>query len=290
VNDFEKAPEHMTASVQKEKYYTLEVSPMLASMLQHAEMQKNEINTLKQQKPDLWETVREKLRITWTYDSNAIEGSTLSYGDTLFFLREGLTVEGKPFKDFVDAKNHAQAIDFLHDVIANNRPITEGLIKEINALLLKGVDSTPAINERGQRVQKPATPGEYKKQPNHVLQSDGSIHHYIEPLQVPAEMNKLCEWIEAQKGKFHDIAIAALAHYNMVRVHPFDDGNGRGARILMNLILMKAGYPPAIVKNEKRRKYLDALPEADSGNLVPFVEFITSSLAITQEMILEDLG
>jgi len=263
---------------------------MLASMLQHAEMQKNEINTLKQQKPDLWETVREKLRITWTYDSNAIEGSTLNYGDTLFFLREDLTVEGKPFKDFVDAKNHAQAIDYLHDVIANNRPITEGLIKEINALLLKGVDSTPAINERGQRVQKPATPGEYKKQPNHVLQSDGSIHHYISPLQVPAEMSNLCDWIEAQKGKLHDIAIAALAHYNMVRVHPFDDGNGRGARILMNLILMKAGYPPAIVKNEKRRKYLDALQEADNGNLVPFVEFITSSLAITQEMILEDLG
>lgn len=93
-----------------------------------------------------------------------------------------------------------------------------------------------------------------------------------------------------RKSKFHDIAIAALAHYNMVRVHPFDDGNGRGARILMNLILMKAGYPPAIVKNEKRRKYLDALQEADSGNLEPFVEFITSSLAITQEMILEDLG
>lgn len=291
MTETEKAPEHMTASVEKqEKYYQLEVSPVLASMLQHAEVQKNEIDALKQQDPSLWETVKEKLRVTWTYDSNAIEGSTLSFGDTLFFLNEGLTVEGKPFKDFVDAKNHAEAIDFLHDVVANNRAITEGLIKELNALLLKGVDSTPAINELGQKVQKPATPGEYKKQPNHVLQADGSVHHYVEPLQVSAEMTKLCDWIADQQGKLDNIAIAALAHYNMVRIHPFDDGNGRGARILMNLILMKAGFPPAIVKNEKRRKYLDSLQAADNGNLEPFVEFITSSLAITQEMILEDLA
>jgi Fic family protein len=289
VTDFEKAPEHMMTSVQPEKYYALEISPVLASMLQHAEIQKNEIDALKQQDPRLWETVKEKLRITWTYDSNAIEGSTLSYGDTLFFLREGLTIEGKPFKDFVDAKNHAQAIDFLHDVVSNNRTISEGVIKELNALLLKGIDSTPALNEQGQKVQKPATPGAYKKQPNHVLQSDGSIHHYVDPLHVSSEMGKLCDWVAEQTGKLHDIVIAALAHYNMVRIHPFDDGNGRGARILMNLILMKAGYPPAIVKNEKRRKYLDALQEADNGNLEPFVEFITSSLAITQEMILEDL-
>lgn len=291
MTETEKAPEHMTASVeQQEKYYQLEVSPVLASMLQHTEVQKNEIDALKQQDPSLWETVKEKLRVTWTYDSNAIEGSTLSFGDTLFFLREGLTVEGKPFKDFVDAKNHAEAIDFLHDIVSHNRPISEGFIKELNALLLKGVDHTPVINDQGQRINKQATPGKYKTQPNRVIQTDGSVHHFVEPMQVPTEMANLCNWIERQQGGLHPIAVAAIAHYNLVRIHPFDDGNGRGARILMNLILMKAGYPPAIVKNEKRRKYLEVLQEANTGNLEPFVEFIVSSLAITQEMILEDLG
>ncbi|WP_069188809.1 Fic family protein [Candidatus Terasakiella magnetica] len=281
----------MTASVeQQEKYYQLEVSPILASMLQHAEVQRDEINSLKQKNPSLWETVREKLRITWTYDSNAIEGSTLSYGDTLFFLREGLTVEGKPFKDFVDAKNHAEAIDFLYDVVSHNRGVSESFIKELNALLLKGVDYIPAINEQGQKINKPATPGQYKKQANRVLQTDGSVHHFVEPIHVSSEMAKLCDWIESQKGDLHPIAVGAVAHYNLVRIHPFDDGNGRGARILMNLILMKAGYPPAIVKNEKRRKYLEVLQEANTGNLEPFVEFIVSSLAITQEMILEDMA
>ena len=81
----------------------------------------------------------------WTYNSNAMEGSTLSRGETHFFLTEGLTVEGKPLKDFTDAQSHAEAIDFLHDIVANKRPITEGLIKEFNALLLSGIKHTDAI-------------------------------------------------------------------------------------------------------------------------------------------------
>ena len=108
-------------------------------------------------------------------------------------MQEGLTVEGKPFKDFLDARNHAEAIDLLFDVVAQKRAISEGLIKEFNALLLAGMQSTPALNSQGQRVQKPATPGQYKSQPNHVLQQDGSIHHHIEPLQVPLEMEQLCD-------------------------------------------------------------------------------------------------
>lgn len=286
----EKSPDTMKAnSSQTPVGFELNESPALVSLLRHLENQHAEIDRLKIEQPSLWPTVQEKLKFTWTYDSNAIEGSTLSLGDTIFYLKEGLTVEGKPLKDFLDAKNHAEAIDFLHDVVANKRAITEGLIKEVNALLMSGVKTTPAINEQGEKIEKEAHPGEYKKLPNHVLQSDGTIHRYVEPLQVPGEMAALCEWIAKQEGNKHPVTIAALAHYDMVRIHPFDDGNGRGARILMNLILMKAGYPPAIVKNEKRRKYLEVLKSADGGFLEPFVEFIASTLAETQEMILEDL-
>jgi hypothetical protein len=123
---------------------------------------------------DLWSKILEKMRVDWTYHSNAIEGSTLSRGDTLFFLQEGLTVEGKPFKDFLDARNHAEAIDLLFDVVANARPISERLLKEVNALLLNGVLQTPARTPAGQAVSKTVHAGQYKRLPNHVLQQDGT--------------------------------------------------------------------------------------------------------------------
>ncbi len=265
--------------------YFFQITPPLNNKLAAIDALLDESRQLRVQKPDYWAAIQQKLRAEWTYDSNAIEGSTLTLGETIFFLQEGLTVEGKPFKDFLDARNHAEAIDMLFDVVAQKRLISAGLIKEINALLLAGVQSTPALDTQGRRVQKPATPGQYKTQPNHVLQQDGSIHHYIEPLQVPLEMQQLCDWVNNQLGQQHAVLVAGVAHYNMVRIHPFDDGNGRGARILMNLILLIQGYTPVIVRNAKRRLYLQTLAAADDGDMLPFLLFIADSMLDTQQMI-----
>ncbi|QTR54550.1 Fic family protein [Thiothrix unzii] len=269
--------------------YQLQTPTQLTSKLATIDAAQADIQRLRAQQPDHWQPIQQKLRAEWTYDSNAIEGSTLTLSETIFFLQEGLTVEGKPFKDFLDARNHAEAIDLLFDVVAQKRAISEGLIKELNALLLAGVQSTPALNSQGQRVQKPATPGQYKSQPNHVLQQDGSIHHYIEPLQVPLEMQQLCDWVNSNLNQLHAVTVAGIAHYNMVRIHPFDDGNGRGARILMNLILLIQGYTPVIVRTTKRRLYLQALAAADRGDIEPFLDFIADSMLDTQRVILEEL-
>lgn len=270
-------------------FYQFRISPDLASKLNTSDDALTEIRQLQKTKPEHWNVIQQKLRAEWTFDSNAIEGSTLTLGETIFFLQEGLTVEGKPLKDFLDARNHAEAIDMLFDVVAQKRGITESLIKEINALLLVGVTSTPAMDTQGRRVQKPATPGQYKSQPNHVLQQDGSIHHYVEPLQVPQEMQQLCDWVNDNTNQLQAVIVAGIAHYNMVRIHPFDDGNGRGARILMNLILLMQGYTPVIVRNAKRRIYLQALASADNGDLEPFLNFIADSMLETQQMILAEL-
>ncbi|MDI6791753.1 MAG: Fic family protein [bacterium] len=101
-------------------------------------------------------------------------------------------------------------------------------------------------------------------------------------------MEVLCQWIQENLEAQHPIVTAAITHFNMARIHPFDDGNGRGARLLMNLILMKRGYPPAIIKREKRRQYLETLRQADKGNLKGFVELIAYSLLHTQQVILAD--
>ncbi len=271
--------------------YTVEVSPDLAALLGKADELKAQLDAFRPlpEKAGLWSSLQEKLRAEWTYHSNAIEGSSLSLGETIFFLREGLTVEGRPLKDFLDARNHAQAIDLLHEWIAEDRPLSEGLLKEVNALLLAGVTSTPAIDTFGRPVAKPATPGAYKQLPNTVLQADGTLHQYVDPLQVAGEMEYLCRWVGAHLATDHPVLTAALAHYNLVRIHPFDDGNGRGARILMNLILLKRRYPAAVIQREHRRRYIEALGQADDGQLAPFVAFIANALNTTQQMMLDSL-
>jgi Fic family protein len=250
---------------------------------------KYRIDNEKTSKKEAWIAIQEKLRIDWTHDSNAIEGSSLTRGETLFFLKEGLTVEGKPFKDFLDARNHAEAIDWLYEIIKERRPVSQGLVKEMNALLLSGVKYTLAINEYGQKVQKPANPGKYKILPNHVLKTDRTIHFYTEPIHVADEMEILCRWINENIESRHPLIVASIAHYNMVRIHPFDDGNGRGARILMNLILIKKGYPVAIIKSQNRRKYLAVLDQADKGDIEAFLKFMADSLIETENAILEEL-
>ncbi|HIE01084.1 MAG TPA: Fic family protein [Thiotrichaceae bacterium] len=270
-------------------HYTLQDTLALREKLKNINQLQQNIDAQKPLQSALWPTIQEKLRIDWTYDSNAIEGSTLTRGETWFFLREGLTVEGKPFKDFLDARNHAEAIDYLYQVIQDKRPITPGLIKELNALLLLGVTDTEAINAMGERIKKPATPGQYKSLPNHVLQADGTIHYYTEPLQVADEIEELCQWIQAHLNSQHPLITGAIAHYNLVIIHPFDDGNGRGARILMNLILIKKGYPPAIIRQEERRQYLATLNQADNGDNGPFLIFVANALLKTQQVIFDDM-
>jgi Fic family protein len=273
---------------EADKFYYVLPDFVLEKALCLSDQLKVEIESKKPFEGDLWQTIEEKLLIEWTYNSNAIEGSTLTQGETLFFLKNGLTVEGKPFKDFVDAKNHAEAIEFLYDVVKSNRKISTSLIKEFNAFLLSGIKSTPAIDRNGNKIAKKATPGQYKLLPNHVLQNDGTIHKYVEPILVSYEMETLCNWINENSEKVHPIIVSAIAHYNMVRIHPFDDGNGRGARILMNLILIAKEFPPAVIKNENRRRYIEALAEADNGKLNSFVAFVAEACIDTLKSVLDN--
>jgi len=279
-------------SAKASPLFPLQIPIEAEGFLRFADELKQQIDQIKQTlqpESDLWKIILQKLRVDWTYHSNSIEGSTLSRGDTMFFLTEGLTVEGKPLKDFLDAQNHADAIDILFDVVAQARPLSEGFIKEINALLLNGVSHTVAKNQMGHLIKKPTNAGRYKILPNHVQKQDGTLHQYVLPEQVGSEMETLIAWIHAEIHRLPPIMVAAVAHYNMVRIHPFDDGNGRGARILMNMILLQKGYFPAIIRREAKRQYLEALEAADHGDLSPFILFIAGQLIETEQSVLQDL-
>lgn len=270
-------------------FYFLDIPAEISFLFKQASALNDQINQLKNNDQSLWLTIAKKLKVDWTYHSNSLEGSTLTLGETLFFLNEGLTVEGKPFRDFLDARNHAEAIDYLYDIISNQRTISEAIIKEINALLLSGVTHTTAQNPQGEIVKKVLIAGEYKRQPNHVLQADGTIHRYVDPLNVKDEMEELINWVNQNISLLHPIQVAAIVHYNLVRIHPFDDGNGRGARIFMNLILIKIGFFPVVIRTERKRIYLDALSKADKGDLIPFIQFISEELIQTYEEVIENL-
>ena len=238
---------------------------------------------------EIMQTVQTMLRIDWTYNSNALEGNTLTYGETAFFLREGLTSEGRPLKDYLEAKNHAEAIDGLYDIIDGERKMTESLIKELHAVLMRGIEFTYARGAHGNLIQKPFHPGRYKLQPNHVLTLSGTVHHYTDPLHVPDEMERLVKWCHASSD-LHPIERAALFHYGFVKIHPFDDGNGRLSRLLMNLILMQAGYPPCVVRMSRRKTYLESLALADSAeDYSDFTLFITEELVATLQRMVDVL-
>lgn len=258
----------------------------IQELIKKIEVNQSKIRQLLDDGPALQKTIQEKFRIEWTYNSNALEGNTLTLGETAFFLREGLTSEGKPLKDFLEAKNHAEAIDALYEIVIQKRPLTESVIKELHAVLMKGLNFTPAKGADGKFIEKPLNPGKYKTQPNHVLTISGKIHYYAEPLKVVDEMEDLLGWLY-KNSQLHPVERAAIFHYRFVCIHPFDDGNGRMARLLMNLILMQTHCYPCVIRNEKRRFYLEALEKTDvSGDYNDFILFVAEEMAASLDNIL----
>lgn len=230
--------------------------------------------------------LRKKLDMLWTYNSLALEGNSLSYEDTIFYLQNGLSVKGKPIKDFLEATGHAEAIKSLHDYVCGSRQLSNFSLCEVNQLLTGHVKFTNAIDSNGAKVSIPFISGKYRTNPTHVLTKEGTIHKYVEAWKVPTEMHDLVEYCNETKDTAHPVVRAAVAHYNMVRIHPFQDGNGRGARILMNLLLIQGGFPPVVVQVAERAEYLSVLRAADEGNIEPFISFITSTTIKTLDMLL----
>ena len=257
----------------------------IQNIIKKIDVLQKSINEYRPFNNEILDSLQEHLRVAWTYNSNAIEGNTLTYGETAFFLREGLTSEGRPLKDYLEAENHAKAIDYLQDIAKEKKQISESFIRQLHSLLLKGITHTIAKGADGKLIHKPLTPGKYKIRPNHVLTISGNIHNYIDPIHVQSEMEKLIAWYKKEKN-IHPIEKASIFHHKFVSIHPFDDGNGRMSRLLMNLILMSYGYPPCIIRNTNRRKYLQSLEEVDSsGKYDSFIHFIASELLYTEKNI-----
>lgn len=224
----------------------------------------NEVEELKREldnkRPIPKETLRsleESINLEWTYNSNGIEGNTLTLRETQVVL-EGITVGGKSIKEHLEAINHEKAILYLNDLVKEDNPITEWNIKGIHQLVLKDIDDENA--------------GRYRRE-NVTIK--GATHTPPDYLKVPEFMEKLVLNYE-NWSELHPIIQAALLHGELVKIHPFVDGNGRTSRLLMNLDLMNHGYNPVIIKKEDRLEYYEALDKAHTtGDYTVFVKLIT---------------
>jgi len=239
-----------------------------------------DLDALRPLAPEQEARVLQKFRLEWNYNSNAIEGNSLTLGETRSLLLHGLTAAGKPMRDHLDIKGHNEAVVALEEFVRSEYPLTEQFVREMHQLLLGEPYHTPAQTAGGQSTRKLIVPGRYKTSPNNVLTATGEMFYFASPEETPGRMTDLVDWYRAEEAAptLHPVALAAEFHYRFVRIHPFDDGNGRMSRLLMNLILLRHGYPMTVIQAADRNRYLAALAEADAGEPEPFLRFIIENV------------
>lgn len=205
---------------------------------------------------DIRDALLKQLRNLWTHTSTAIEGNTLTLGETAFVLEEGLTISGKPLKDHQEVVGHARAIDLVYGLVGGGSPITEKDLFDLHKAVL---------TEQVMDVYKPV--GAWKVEPNSTVIVSGNdqiIFEYASPKDVPKLMHHWFGFFKnacQETGVNRDEALAAYVrlHVSFVRIHPFCDGNGRIARLIANIPVIHAGFPPIIIPKERRLEYIEAL-------------------------------
>ena len=224
----------------------------------------NEVDNLKKEldskRPIPKETLKslkESINLEWTYNSNSIEGNTLTLRETQVVL-EGITVGGKTITEHLEAINHEKAILYLDDLVKDKQPITEWNIKNIHQLILKEIDNENA--------------GRYRKE-NVTIK--GATHIPPDFVKIPELMEKLILNYETW-NKYHPMIRSALLHGELVKIHPFVDGNGRTSRLIMNLHLINHGYNPVIIKKENILEYYEVLDKVHTtGDYTDFIKLVT---------------
>lgn len=230
-------------------------------------------------RPEYQQRLDKKMRLEFNYNSNHIEGNTLTYGETELLLIFDKTTGNHELREYEEMKSHDVAFEMIKSWAADKeRPLTETAIKNLHELLLVRPFWKEAITPDGQPTRRLIEVGAYKKYPNSVRLQNGEMFHYASPEETPIQMGELVEWFKAEEEKqeLHPVALAALLHYKFVRIHPFDDGNGRLSRLLMNYVLVKHNLPPVVIKSTDKRNYLFALNQADAGDLDAFIKYIAA--------------
>lgn len=216
--------------------------------------------------------IKESLSIEWTYNSNSIEGNTMSLRETQMVLQEGITVKGKSLREHFETHNHDKAIDYLYSIIEDNYKLRSIDILSLHGLVLRSIEDDFAgrIRNGGVRIT-----GANFTPPN--------------ANKVADLLDELIDFINTNPLQLNDIELATIFHHKLVWIHPFFDGNGRTVRLSMNLLLMRNGFPPAIILKNDRKKYYEALNQANNGNYQKLTLLMCQSLERTLNIYINAL-
>jgi len=220
---------------------------------------KKTLDNLRPLPPQLVKKLWEQMQIEFTYNSNAIEGNALSLRETQLVIEEGITVHGKSLREHLEARNHPDAINYIEKLAQERNPIKQDDILKVHELLMRGIDDQNA--------------GKYRTGQVRIA---GATFMPPPARKIQPMINKLLQTISQNPDELRPIELSAFFHHKMVFIHPFLDGNGRTARLLMNIIPMRNGYPFTVLLKVDRPKYLRALNEADNENLIPFANFVAN--------------
>ena len=222
---------------------------------------KRELDSHRPLNKSIVKKLEEEFSIAWTYNSNAIEGNTLSLQETEMVINAGITVGGKTVNEHLEAINHKKGIDFIRSIVLRKEKITEKTILKLHEYILSSIDDYSA--------------GNYRKENVRII---GAHHIPPQAIKIPRLMNEFMEWFYQNEYKGNIPQFASDIHYKLVMIHPFIDGNGRVARLFMNLILLKHGFPPAIILKVDRKRYYRVLNKANLGNKDPLDNFVGRSI------------
>ncbi|ASP41272.1 cell filamentation protein Fic [Leptospira interrogans] len=234
---------------------------MNQKLFQSIEGKKKELDRLRPLSKSILEKLREQFFLEWTYNSNAIEGNTLSLHETDLVLRQGITIGNKSLREHFEVLNHKEGIDFIENTIKKKKDISIDLIREIHGLILKNIDDEEAGVFRRTNVRITGA--------SHIPPNAAKVYDLIQ---------ELVEWFYRNKKISPVPELASWFQYKLDFIHPFIDGNGRTARLLMNLILMREGYPPAVIMQLDSKKYYRVFKEADRGKPEEFLDFVGRSI------------
>ena len=239
-------------------------------ILERIATKKKRLDALRPLPQAVLKRLKAELSIEWTYNSNAIEGNTLTLQETRLVLEEGITIKGKNLREHFEVKNHEKAIRFVESLAKPKYKLVESDIFAIHALVLENIESEFA--------------GRYRNGQVRILGAN-----FIPPnaLKVGALMKDLVRFANSNPESLELVELVTVFHHKFVWIHPFFDGNGRTARLLMNLWFMRCGYPPAIILKNNRKQYYRSLNLANNGNYEPFVLLIAQAMERTLDLYLE---
>lgn len=246
----------------------------LEAILAQIDIKKQQLDALRKDLDNT--TISEALKVEFLYESNRIEGNTLTLRETQLVVNEGITISGKSMREHLEAINHKEAILFVEDIISQQIELSAYTLKQIHALVLHSIDRENA--------------GQYRRLPVMIA---GSKHLPPQPYLLQTLMDDYFLFYNTHKDKLHTVVLAAEMHERLVNIHPFIDGNGRTSRLIMNLILLRGGFPLAIIGGdyESRMAYYEALENVqDQQDKLSFILFIAEKVIVALDRYINILS